>query len=58
MSNPRGVKELDSLINTSYNVALNKSDYNRTAINKFNFIPSTDVCQHTNQILKIYFKTF
>lgn len=41
MSNPRGVKELDSLINTSYNVALNRSDYNRTAINKFNFNPKS-----------------
>jgi murein L,D-transpeptidase YcbB/YkuD len=41
MSNSRGVKELDSLINTSYNVALNKSDYNRTAINKFNFNPKS-----------------
>ena len=41
LSNPRGVKELDSLINASYNVALNKSDYNKTIINKFNYNPKS-----------------
>lgn len=40
-SQPNNVKVLDSLINVSYYVALNQSDYNTTALKKFIHYPAS-----------------
>jgi hypothetical protein len=41
ISHPKNVKVLDSLIHTSFYVALNPSDYNTAAIKKFNQNPAS-----------------